>query len=251
MEALFNALIAAAVVSLISLIGVFTLALKHKTLDKIIILLIALSAGTLLGGAFLHLIPESIEEFGTESTIFSLLIGFCAFFLIERVLFWHHCHMHGGECQVHTFTYMNLIGDALHNFLDGIIIAASFLVSFPVGIATTVAVIAHEIPQEIGDFGVLIYGGFSKTKALLYNFASALMAVLGVLVGYYLSSSVEVFHPFLVPFAAGGFIYIGASDLIPQLHKEPKISKSIQSFSVFIFGLLLMFALKIILESQF
>jgi zinc and cadmium transporter len=117
-----------------------------------------------------------------------------------------------------------------------------------VGIATTFAVIAHEIPQEIGDFGVLIHGGFSRTKALAYNFLSALMAVLGVFVGYYLSSSMEVFHQFLVPFAAGGFIYIGASDLIPELHKEPNLKKSMQSFAVFIFGILLMYAFKMVFE---
>jgi len=146
------------------------------------------------------------------------------------------------------FTYMNLIGDAIHNFIDGMIIAAGFIAGEAVGIATTFAVIAHEIPQEIGDFGVLLHGGFSKTKALFYNFLSALTAVAGVFAGYYLSSSMEIFHQFLVPFAAGGFIYIGASDLIPELHKEPNVSKSMQSFAVFILGILIMYGFKIIFE---
>jgi len=248
MEALINAIIASFAVSLISLVGIFTISIKHKTLDKILFILVALSAGAMLGGAFLHLIPESFEEFGAAATVINVLIGFSLFFLIERVLFWHHCHVHGGKCEVHMFTYMNLIGDAIHNFIDGMIIAAGFIAGEAVGIATTFAVIAHEIPQEIGDFGVLLHGGFSKTKALFYNFLSALTAVAGVFAGYYLSSSMEIFHQFLVPFAAGGFIYIGASDLIPELHKEPNVSKSMQSFAVFILGILIMYGFKIIFE---
>ncbi|MBD3249438.1 hypothetical protein GF336_05315 [Candidatus Woesearchaeota archaeon] len=138
--------------------------------------------------------------------------------MIEKFLHWHHCHK--GKCDIHTFTYMNLIGDGVHNFIDGLIIAASFSVDISFGVITTIAVIAHEIPQEIGDFGVLVYGGFGRLKALAFNFLSAVTAIIGAVIGYLISGSVEGFVPFLLPFAAGGFIYIAASDLVPELHKE-------------------------------
>ena len=165
---------------------------------------------------------------------------------MERVLHWNHCHNHG-DCEVHTFSYMSLIGDGIHNFIDGLIIAASFIVSIPLGFLTSLAVIAHEIPQEISDFSILIYGGFSKKKALFFNFLSALTAVLGVLVGFVLSSSVENFVMYLLPIAAGGFIYIGASDLVPELHKEKDLKKSILSFGFFILGIVIMYLFKIYL----
>ncbi len=143
---------------------------------------------------------------------------------------------------------MNLVGDGVHNFIDGIIIAGSFLIDVPVGIATTIAIISHEIPQEIGDFGVMVYGGFKKSKALLYNFFSALLAVLGAIVGYVLAGFSDVFLQFIVPFAAGGFIYIAASDLIPELHKEANIKKSLSSFGLFVVGILFMLFVKMVFE---
>jgi len=143
---------------------------------------------------------------------------------------------------------MNLIGDAVHNFIDGIIIAVSFLVNINMGIVSTIAIIAHEIPQEIGDFGVLIYGGFTKTKALFFNFLSALTAIVGALFGYFLSTSIEEVIPFMLPFAAGGFIYIAASDLIPELHKEPDLKKAFASFCFFVIGIILMLLVKFIFE---
>ena len=141
---------------------------------------------------------------------------------------------------------MNLIGDGIHNFIDGLIIAASFVINFPLGIATTIAVIAHEIPQELGDFGVLVYGGFTKLKALFFNFLTALTAILGAVIGFFLAGSVEGFVPFLIPFAAGGFIYIAASDLVPELHKEADLKKSILSFIFFLLGIIFMYVIKII-----
>jgi zinc and cadmium transporter len=234
------------IVSLLSLIGVITLGIKDKFLNKIILLLVGLSAGALLGGALLHLIPEALEELG-ESTFLYVILGFILFFIIERVLHWRHCHQ-SGKCDVHTFTYMNLIGDGIHNFIDGMIIAASYIISINLGIITTIAIITHELPQEIGDFGVLIYGGFRKTKALLFNFLSALTAVIGALVGYFISKTAESFSIYLLPFAAGGFIYIAASDLIPELHKEADLKKSALSFVFFAIGIALMFAIKVAFE---
>jgi zinc and cadmium transporter len=208
--------------------------------------MVGFSAGALMGGAFLHLLPESLAETEAMTVGLFLLIGFSTFFIIERVLHWHHCHK--GTCEVHTLSYMNLTGDAVHNFIDGLIIAISYIADIRLGIVTTIAIIAHEIPQEIGDFGVLIYGGFSKSKALLYNFISASTAILGALIGYFLSATVTGIIPSILPFAAGGFIYIAASDLIPELHKEPDIKKSLVSFGFFVVGIILMFAVKIIFE---
>jgi len=246
MGALILSLIATIIVSLISLVGIFSLWIKHKVLDKILLLLVGFSAGALMGGAFFHLIPEAIKKSGIEFVSIMVVAGFSLFFLIERILHWRHCHE--GKCDVHTFTYMNLIGDGVHNFIDGMIIAASFSVSINIGIITTVAVIAHELPQEIGDFGVLLYGGFSKIKALTFNFLTAITAVLGAFVGQFLSSATPTFSNALIPFAAGGFIYIFASDLTPELHKEPKLSKSLLSFAFFILGILLMFGIKFLFE---
>lgn len=233
-------------VSLLSLIGIFTFSLKDKLLRRLLLFLVAFSAGALLGGAFLHLIPEAIEATAIMPVTFYLLVGFSLFFIVERLLHWHHCH--DGKCDVHTFTYMTLIGDTVHNFIDGLIIVASYIISVPVGIASTFAIIAHEVPQEIGDFAILVHGGFTKSKALLFNFLTALAAILGALVGYFLSEISEKFLEFLIPFAAGGFIYVAASDLIPQLHKDPDLRKSLASFLFFLAGLVFMYAIKVIFE---
>ncbi len=233
-------------VCLLSLVGIIALLLKSKILNKILLVLVGFSAGALMGGAFLHLLPESLEETKAITVSLFLLIGFSSFFLIERFLHWHHCHK--GTCKVHTFTYMNLFGDGVHNFIDGVIIAVSFITNIHLGIVTTISIIAHEVPQEIGDFGVLIYGGFTKAKALFFNFLSALTALVGALVGYFLSNTIEGIIPSILPFAAGGFIYIAASDLIPELHKEPDLKKSLLSFCFFVVGILFMFGIKIIFE---
>lgn len=229
------------VISLLSLAGVFALVLKEKILHQILLLLVAFSAGALAGGAFLHLLPESLEQLPPDATFLYALLGFSIFFLMERLFYWRHCHE--GKCDIHAFTYLNLFGDGLHNFIDGLVIAASFIVSFPLGIATSIAVASHEIPQEIGDFGVLIYGGFSKNKALLFNLLSALTAVLGGVVGYYLSTAIAGLAPVLLPVTAGGFIYIAASDLIPELHKEKDNRKANLAFVLFILGILFMWAM--------
>jgi len=230
-------------IALIAFIGIFTLSLKDKVLNKILLILVSLSAGALMGGAFLHLLPESIEESGDINPFIFVLVGFILFFIIEKVLHWRHCHK--GNCDVHTFHYMNLIGDSIHNFIDGLIIAASFIVSIPLGLTTTIAIAAHEIPQEIGDFGVLIYGGFKKKKALLLNFIVALTIVFGGVVGYFVSQNIEQAVVFLIPFAAGGFIYIAATDLIPEIKKEINIEKSMATMLVFICGILIMWLVKI------
>jgi len=244
LESLF-ALISVIIVSLISLIGVLTLWLNAEKLGKILLYLVSFSAGGLLGDAFIHLIPEAIEEGGSGVTVSTVIIfGILASFSVERFLQWRHCHIPTSSEHVHSFVYMNLFGDSIHNLIDGLIVGGSYLVSIPIGIATTLAVIFHEIPQELGDFGVLIYGGFSRRKALWYNFLTALTAILGVLVAIVLGSILEGFIPLLIPFAAGNFIYIAGSDLIPEIRKdEPEPKKAaLQAVSI-VLGVIIMLAL--------
>lgn len=167
------------------------------------------------------------------------------FLYYGKFLYWRHCHEE--KCPIHTFVYLNLIGDGVHNFIDGMIIAGSFIISYSIGIATTFAVIFHEIPQEIGDFGVLVYGGLTKAKALAYNFVSALTAVAGSLVTYYLASYIQGMDTFLVPFAAGGFIYIAATDLMPELHKRSQAKESLIQLLALLAGIGLMSILKTLL----
>lgn len=206
-------------VSIISLIGVFTLAIKDSTLTKILLYFVSFSAGALLGDAFIHLLPDAVESGFTVQISSAILFGILFSFVVEKIVHWRHCHMPVSKDHPHSFAYMNLFGDGVHNFIDGLIIGASYIASIPVGIATTLAVIFHEIPQEIGDFGVLLHGGFGKKKALLMNFVTALTAVAGT-VAALLFGSMEGVNPYLLAFAVGGFIYIASTDLIPELHKN-------------------------------
>lgn len=232
------------VVSLISLVGVLTLSLRSDLLERVLIYLVSFAAGALFGDAFIHLLPEIVEKTGFKLNVsLYILLGIIVFFVLEKVIHWHHFHMPHSEEQTHPFTIMILIGDVVHNFIDGLIIGASYIVSIPVGIATTIAVILHEIPQEIGDFGVLLHGGFSRGRALLFNFLSALTAVLGLLVSIILIGLISEVTVFLIPFAAGGFIYIAGSDLIPELHKSVRISDSILQLVSFLLGIAIMMAL--------
>ena len=244
MDIWFYSLVSVVIVSLISLVGVFTFGVKTEDLKRALLYLVSFSAGALFGDAFIHLIPEAVEEtgFGLNVSLY-VLLGIVSFFIIEKFLYWRHCHIPTSEEHPHTFAYMNLFGDAIHNFIDGLIIGGSYIVSLPLGIATTVAVVFHEIPQEIGDFGVLIYGGFKKSKALVFNFLSAVTAILGAIVSLGLGFYIEGFTVFLVPFAAGGFIYIAGSDLIPELQKEAKPLKSALQLAAFIFGILCLLSL--------
>ncbi len=235
-------------VSLISLIGILTLLIKETMLRRLLFYLIAFSAGALIGGAFLHILPEVLEYKDSVFVFSCLIAGIVLFFMMERYFYWRHCH-EDGHCDVHSFTYLNLVGDGFHNFLDGLIIAASYHVSFQVGVATTLAVIAHEVPQELGDFGVLLYGGFSKGRALFFNFLSALMAVAGALIGYFAAGASSQFSAVILPVTAGGFIYIATSDLIPEIHKERDLKRSTLAFTAFLLGIGFMILTKQFLDS--
>ena len=246
MVSLIYALLAAFIVSLVSLIGVVTLALQDKHLHKLLIYLVSFSAGGLMGGAFFHLLPESISNSSNALLVFSyLLIGFCFFFVMEKFLRWHHCHDEKCLSNEHL-GYLNLTGDSIHNFLDGVIIVTAFVTNIGLGFVVTLSIIFHEIPQELGDFGVLLYAGFGKSKALLYNFLTALFALLGVLIGYFVIEWIANISVFLIPAAAGGFIYIAATDLVPELQKVIKTKHSLLTFLVFIIALILMYALKVL-----
>jgi len=232
----FWAIGASIAVSLISLIGIFLLIFNDKFINKILFLLIAFSAGGLIGGAFLHLLPEAIENNPHGNIFFYVIVGFVAFFIMEKYFHWRHCH--NDVCDIHAFTYLNLIGDSVHNFTDGLVIGASFAVGVKFGIVTTLVIVFHEIPQEIGDFGVLVYGGFKKSKALIYNFITALTCVVGAAIGLPLSEHVDKFSVYILPMVAGGFIYVAACDLIPEVHKQRSLKRSTFSLFAFLCGIL-------------
>jgi len=228
-------------VSLISFVGLFTFPMNGRTLEKILLLLVSFSAGALFGDAFIHLLPEAAKNYGFNMTLsLSLLGGIVVFFVLEKFVHWRHCHIPTSEHHPHPVAFMNLVGDGVHHFIDGLLIGGSYLASIPVGVATTIAIVFHEIPQRMGDFGVLIHAGYSKKKAMLFDFLFSLTAVIGALFALILGERAANFLPILIPFAAGGFIYIAGSDLIPELHKETNPAKSAVQLIAFIAGIAVM-----------
>jgi zinc and cadmium transporter len=232
------------IISLISFIGALTLLCKRDFLNKSIFVLVSIAVGALLGDVFVHIIPETYEELGNPTIISFLIIGgILIFFILEKVLHWHHHTLDHAEEHAHPVGKMVLLGDGVHNFIDGLLVAGSYMVSIEVGIATTIAVILHEIPQEIGNFGVLIHAGYKTGKALWYNFLSALASVGGAIVALVLGGISETFALWLLPVTAGGFIYIALSDLIPLLHKNQRASEGVIQVIAIIAGVLAMAAL--------
>jgi zinc and cadmium transporter len=233
--------------SFIALVGTVTFILKESTLHKIILPLVALSAGSLLGGAFFHMIPASLMDMGNTHMVFVwVLLGFTSFMVLEQVLHWHHCHQAYGDCK-QPLSYLILIGDGLHNFIGGIAIAGIFLIDIRLGQIAWLAAIAHEIPQELGDYGVLIHGGWGKKKALLFNTLSALTYLLGGILAYLVSFKINL--DFLIPFAAGNFIYVGATDLIPEVNKQKHTRGNLINTGMFVLGLCLMWIIKYFFNS--
>ena len=239
-------LLSVAVVSLVSLVGLLTLSWKTERLQRVLIYLVSFAAGALLGDVFIHLIPEVAETGFGVSAALSLLAGIFVFFVFEKIIHWRHNHipLHLDHTQhTHPLAVMNLFGDLVHNFIDGLILGASYLASIPVGLATTVAVILHEIPQEIGDFGILLHAGLSRSRALCYNFLTALGALAGAVLSLILNAWLTNITAFLIPFAAGSFIYIAGADLIPELHKEVEAGKSVLQLLWFVLGIGIMMLL--------
>ncbi|EKD24769.1 MAG: hypothetical protein ACD_80C00161G0002 [uncultured bacterium (gcode 4)] len=239
--AFWYALMSVLIVSILSLVGIVTLWLRLSLLKKIVLWLVSFSAGALLGDVFFHLLPGMVKSWWWPVSASLWILGWISFGLItEKVIRRNHCHMPVTEHHTHPVAIMNLVWDSVHNFIDGLIIGASYLVSIPVGIATTLAVVFHEIPQEIWDFGVLIHWWFSRRKALLLNFLTALSAVVGVIIAFLLYRYTDSMITALIPFAAGTFIYIACSDLIPELHKENSLSHNIPQILFFLLGIWIM-----------
>ncbi|MDP2918816.1 MAG: ZIP family metal transporter [Dehalococcoidia bacterium] len=231
-----------ALVSVLSVIGIIFLAYDRVRLQKILLFLVSFAIGGLAGDAFIHLIPQSLELNPSPSTSLLIISGMLLFFTMEKFIRWRHCHIPTSENHVHPVAVLNLIGDGIHNFIDGILIGASYLVSIPIGITTTLAVVLHEIPQEIGDFGVLVHAGFTVRKALFYNFLSALTAVAGGSLAIWIGPQVTAFSTIVLPIAAGGFIYIAGSDLIPELQQScERLHISFLQLASILLGIALMF----------
>lgn len=234
-------LLATVVVSAVSLIGALYLVVKEKVVVKILPYLVAFAAGALLAASWFDLIPESYASLHESAFVF-VLVGILIFLLFEQILHWHHEQRHEcKDCSKKVVGYSVLVGDGLHNFLDGIIIASAFLVSIPVGITALVAIIFHEIPQELGDFAVLIHSGFKTKKALLYNFISALVAILGGLIGYFFLHYVINFVPYVVAIGAGGFLYIALVDLFAELKASKVLNVRIGQMLTLILGILVLY----------
>ncbi len=256
---IFYILSSVLLVSAISLLGIFFIFIKDRLLKEITFLLISLAVGALLGGATLHLLPDIFSKESNDSLAIALLFGVFSFFTLEKFLHWHHEHsvhaIKNTECtscgkQLNTHPeplgHMVLFSDALHNLLDGALIAAAFFVSPSAGVATTIAMLLHEIPQEIADFGILLHAGFTKTRALLFNFISALTAFIGAIMVIFAKEWSERTIPYFTAFAAGSLLYIAMADLIPELHKQKSKLHLLKQMLMILFGILLMLALKML-----
>ena len=234
-------ILAILLVSAVSLTGILTLSMSRKKLDEIMTYMVSFATGTLFGGALIHLLPEAYENTSNPMAVSLLTIGGLAtFFIMEKFFRWRHCHHPTTQDHVHPVVPMNIFGDAMHNFIDGVLIAISFSASIPLGIATTVAIIFHEIPQEISDYFILVNGGLSVKKALMVNFMTTSLAMVGAMLALQMSKSIMGLTEALIPFTAGGFLYISGSDLIPELHHNTEIKKSLLQLTMLIAGVAVM-----------
>jgi zinc and cadmium transporter len=228
--------------SAIALTGSVTLVMSEATRQRLMLPLVAFAAGSLIGGALLHMIPAALDGgVSAATTLVWVLAGFVVFFALEQFLHWHHCHRASTSCR-RPLTYLILVGDGLHNFLGGLAVASTFLADIRLGIATWLAAAAHEVPQELGDFAVLVHGGWEPKKALLFNWLSGLTFLLGGLITYLAAAQSDVF--FLVPFAAGNFLYIGASDLVPEVNRHERLAVNLVHFGAFVLGALAIVAVR-------
>lgn len=236
-------------VSLLSLIGVFSFVMDESVIRRLIFPLVSFSTGALLGDVFLHIFPELNDATSSfPAQLQFVLGGILLSFIIEKFIHWQHCHSHGEPCDDHHHPVgvMSLIGDATHNFIDGALIAASFLVSVPVGFATAIAVALHEIPHEIGNFAILLYSGFGRRRAIFFNFLSGLVALLGVFAVVASHAVLPMVGQSLLPIAAGNLLYIASADLIPELHKERRFAHNVLQFFALLAGMGVMQLLKIV-----
>ncbi|MBI5224313.1 ZIP family metal transporter [Candidatus Micrarchaeota archaeon] len=236
---------ATVLVSLASLSGIAFFNKRENYLQSLLLFFVSFSAGTLLAAAFLDLLPEAMESMPTQTAMLFVLGGFVFFFILEKIIHWHHHHSTHKEAkaEIKPLGYLNLVGDGLHNFIDGAAIAASFMAGVPIGISTTIAVLLHEIPQEIGDYSLLMYAGFKKNEAIKLNLLSAGLAILGAAMFFYFGNLIENLQGIMLAFTAGMFTYIASTDLVPEIHKETDAKKSAVQLAYFLAGILLIWAL--------
>jgi zinc and cadmium transporter len=228
-------LVAGLAMSALALVGAVTLVLPKRTLGRILLPLVGLAAGSLLGGAFFHMLPAAVDALGNDLALYLWLVaGFLVFFVLEQFLHWHHCHRADHD-ERQPLGYLILLADGLHNLIGGLAVGGAFTVDIRVGIVTWLAAAAHEVPQELGDFGVLVHSGWRRTSALLWNFVSALTFLAGALIAYALSDEIDV--AYLLPFAAGNFIHIGAADLLPVLAAQTNTRDKLETTATFFCGL--------------
>ncbi len=242
--ALFYTLAATVVVSLVSMVGIIFMGAKEARRQKTIYILVSFATGSLIGGALLHLLPEAVAA--DKNAFLHVIVGILFFLLLEKLLYWRHCHK--GHCDVHTFKYLNLVGDGVHNFIDGIVIGISFLVDPGLGLTTSLAILFHEIPQELGDFSVLIFGGFSFKQALLFNLLSATTCIVGGIIACVVGSAIEPMKSVLLGFTAGGFLYIAMVDILPELRAAHDLRQSATQFMLILAGIGLMYGLTAIMH---
>ncbi len=232
--------VAGLAMSALALVGAVTLVLSKETLERLLLPLVALAAGSLLGGALFNMLPEAVDALGNVLAVYVWLVaGFVTFFVLEQLLHWHHCHR-VDHVTHRPLGYLVLVADGLHNFIGGLAVAGAFIVDIRVGVITWLVAAAHEVPQELGDFGVLVHSGWQRSSALAWNFASALTFLIGALLAYAVSDRFEV--AYLLPFAAGNFIYIAAADLLPEIAAEPGTRAKLETTIVFLVGLGLLLA---------
>ena len=229
-------------VSLVSLVGLG--ALLILPLKSMVPILVAVAVGALFGNAFIHLIPESFERLPTYGPLL-VLAGIFAFFILERLLRWRH-HHGAVEGDPRPLGYMNLTGDGLHNLADGIIIAGAYLANPAAGVATTIAVLLHEVPQEMSDFAILLHAGFSKRRAVAFNLLSASLAIVGAVFGLIAGSMAGSFADLTLPIAAGAFIYIAGTDLLPELHEDIDPRRAVMQLAAMAVGVGMMLALRLL-----
>ncbi len=230
MENIIWAVISVILISLVAVVAVIPLLSKKKLSNHLLLFLLSISVGVLLSTVFMNFIPEMVEHGYNLWIALYILLGFLIMFILEKFVHWHHhVKCKGPDCHGHAYNLAPLIlfGDGVHNFIDGLVFAGSYAVNVTVGIAATVSILFHEVPQEIADFGVLLYSGFSKKKALLFNFLSAGTAIFGTVLGFFLIGRLHGFTDFMIPFAAGNFLYIAASNLLPQLHRHCKLKDTL------------------------
>jgi zinc and cadmium transporter len=231
--------------SLVALVGLVTFGMPRAVLDRLLLSLVALAAGSLLGGAIFNMLPEAIEALGNRLQVYVwLMAGFVTFFVLEQFLHWHHCHRTDHDAH-RPLGFLVLLADGLHNFIGGLAVAGAFIVDIRVGIVTWLVAAAHEVPQELGDFGVLVHSGWSRRGALVWNVVSASTFLFGGLLAYGLSDTLDV--ALLLPFAAGNFIYIGATDLVPEVSRHADEGKNLVNLAAFALGLALMLLAKVTL----